>query len=58
MDNAELLHLIENQAALNVKVEEALRVLDEWNQRSNDGPDDEKANGNEVKDEKKPEVKA
>jgi len=30
MDNSELLHLIEHQPSLNEKVDEALRVLQDW----------------------------
>ncbi|WWC91847.1 polyadenylate-binding protein, cytoplasmic and nuclear [Kwoniella dendrophila CBS 6074] len=52
MDNSELLHLVESPAALQDKVDEALRVLAEWGKG-----DAEKANGDaaEVKEEAKEE---
>lgn len=35
MDNSELLHLVENQGALKLKVDEALAVLAQWNGEEN-----------------------
>lgn len=46
MDNAELLHLVESPAALTDKVNEALRVLNEWSKQAEDA---EKAASEEPK---------
>ncbi len=36
MDNGELLHLLENEDALNAKVSEAVMVLEEYNKTGTD----------------------
>lgn len=58
MDNAELLHLVENSAALTDKVNEALRVLNEWSEKADDKPaaDEAKPEGAEDKAEVKAET--
>ena len=37
MDNSELLHLLENEEALNGKVSEAIQVLNEYSKREAEG---------------------
>lgn len=54
MDNGELLHLIENGPALQEKVDEAIRVLEEWGNKAEGGeetaPAAEEAPAAEAKD--------
>jgi len=51
MDNSELLHLIEHQPSLKEKVDEALKVLEEWGADKPEEADAVKAE-EEVKEEK------
>lgn len=50
MDNGELLHLIESPPALHDKVEEAMRVLQEWGKKdaAANGDDDAKPKADEA----------
>lgn len=38
MDNSELLHLLENQDAMNQKLQEAIAVLNDFSSKEGDAP--------------------
>jgi polyadenylate-binding protein len=52
MDNSELLHLIEHQPSLQEKVDEALKVLEEWGADKPEGAAAPVEAKEEVKEEK------
>jgi len=57
MDNSELLHLIEHQPSLNEKVDEALRVLQDWGTEGAAAPASEEAAPTPAEAQPKEEVK-